>query len=156
MPKTLSTEEIKKKIEHYCAYQERCVFEVRKKLIQLGADENVIVAMLQWLTNENFINEQRFAEAYARSKINQKNWGKNKIVIALKSFGIAENIINIAFSKVDANIYNQQLIHSLEKKNKTIQEPNTFIRKNKLAQYLINKGFEADLVWEKINKMIND
>lgn len=156
MKKTLSAEEIKNKIEHYCAYQERCVFEVKKKLMQLGADAKTSNELIFWLTNENYINEQRFTEAYMRSKINQKSWGKNKILMALKSFGIDETLITEAFSKLDIQFYQNQLLQLLDKKNKTLKDEDVFIKKNKLAQYLIGKGFEPQLVWESINNIIND
>jgi regulatory protein len=76
----LAPSEVKKKIYHYCAYQERCHQEVRNKLYDLGSTTSEVEEMISHLITEGYLNEERFARAYAGGKFRLKNWGKMKII----------------------------------------------------------------------------
>ena len=91
---------IRKKIEFYCAYQERCHMEVNKKLNKLGVYGDEIDKYLCHLIDNNFLNETRFSENYVRGKFNNNDWGKIKIIQELKSRKISTWNINNALSEI--------------------------------------------------------
>ena len=151
-----------KKLQRYCAYQERCHQEVRNKLNDLeirGADKEAIIAAL---IEHNFLNEERFARAYARGKFRMLKWGRLKIIQGLKQKNISEYCIKKGLAEIDETDYERALVDLLEKKAENISWQPPYPPeysgdrqeelKNKLAQYLIKKGYEAELVWSIVNK----
>jgi len=144
------------KAKKYCAYQERCQLEVRQKLkdFHLTSDEREEVIMN--LIQENYLNEERFSQAYARGKFRIKHWGKKKIVMALKQKDISEYCINKGLNEIDELEYEKVLHDLIEKtfvKNRGVQN---YQRIAKTAQYVIGRGFEANLVWEQLKTYKND
>ncbi len=142
------------KIKHYCAYQERCHSEVRNKLLELkvyGLElENVITILIE----ENFLNEERYACSIARGKFNMKQWGRIKIKHLLKAKNISSFLIQKAMHEIDADTYEMTLQHLGEKKWETLKgEKNHFVKMNKLKNYLLQKGYESDLIYDLIKKL---
>jgi regulatory protein len=152
--KTYTVDEAQKKLEHYCAYQERCHKEVTQKLYDMKmipeARDKIIVHLLQ----HNFLNEERFAQAYTRGKFRIKKWGKQRIQLELKRRDISKTIITIALKEIsDVDYYNT--FHALaEKKVETIRETNAQKKRKKLADYLFYRGWESHLVYDKIRELI--
>lgn len=140
----------KVKIEQYCVYQERSQQEVRDKLYDLGLLQQEVEEIISELINDNFLNEERFAITFARGKFKLKHWGKIKIKQELKKKRVSEYCIKKALSLLDENDYEKSIIKLLEKKTKEIKETDPYKRNNKLARFLISKGFEPDLVWNSI------
>lgn len=151
----LTPTEVTKKIYHYCAYQERCHQEVRNKLYDLGLGTSEVDEMISHLIGEGYLNEERFARAFAGGKFRLKNWGRIKIVRALESKGLTQNCIKAGLSEIDKDDYLNTIESLLEKKSLTIDEPDLFVRRERLANYLIQKGFEPDLVWSIVKDKIN-
>lgn len=139
--------EVTKKIYHFCAYQERCHLEVRNKLYDLGLGTSEVDEMISHLIGEGYLNEERFARAFAGGKFRLKNWGRIKIVQALESKGLTQNCIKAGLSEIENDDYLSTLESLLDKKSLTIDEPDLFVRRERLANYLIQKGFEPDVVW---------
>ena len=135
----------------YCAYQERCQLEVRQKLdtFKLTSDqkEQVIVTLIE----QNFLNEQRFAEAFARGKFRMKGWGKIKITLSLKQKDISEYCIKKGLLEIDANEYLECLSKLVAKTYQQKKGLMAHQRKSKTAQYVLGRGFEPHLVWEELN-----
>lgn len=144
------------KLEHYCAYQERCHSEVRSKLLQLEVYGNELETVMAHLIENDFLNEMRFTEAFVRGKINIKHWGIQKIRTQLIQKGISEYCISKALQRMDTVSYNENLFHELVKKNSILNEANPFIRKQKLAKYLIGKGYESALVWQTLQTYFDE
>lgn len=136
------------KMMHYCAYQERCHQEVRSKLITLEIYGDDLEEIIAELITENFLNEERFAKAYAGGKFRVKKWGKVRIRQELKKRKISDYCIKKAMQEIDEEGYEAGLYTLIEKKRKTEKEKNEFILKGKLAKYAISKGFESHLVWQ--------
>jgi len=146
--KKFTKEEALRKLYKYCAYQERCHQEVNHKLYEWGFDYEERGNIIVHLMGESFLNEERFTRAFVRGKFNQKKWGKNKIIQGLKQKGIKDNLIKIALSEIDEIEYLNVLRQSISKKANLVKGKNEFLRNKKIAQFVINKGFEADIVWE--------
>ncbi len=139
------------KAEHYCSYQERSQQEVRDKLYTWGlftnAVENVIVALI----SGNFLNEERFANAYTRGKFNQKGWGKNKIKQGLKFKRVSDVLIKKALKTIDEDDYLRMLTKVIQKKEMTLSEKDPYKRRYKLQQYALGRGYENDLIGDALN-----
>ena len=147
-------DEAKKKIENYCAYQDRCHKEVANKLREMGMIPRAIDQIIGHLIQENFLNEERFAKSYARGKFNIKKWGKKRIVNELKMRDISKYNITSALKEIDENEYLNTLNLLAEKRLEAIREKNLKKRRKKLADYLLYRGWESHLVYEKITELI--
>ena len=139
---------ILKKVLHYCAYQDRCTQEVRIKLATFDMPDSEKDKFLKLLVDEGYLDDERYASTFVRSKIHLKKWGVNQIKMALKMKGISDEIIANALSEIDPEIYREELIKVL--KAKKINELDPYKRKAKLAQYAMQKGYEPTLVWDVI------
>ncbi len=144
----MTQKEALEKMKRYCAYQERCQSEVRQKLYTLEVSSEDIDNILCHLIEENFLNEERFAKNFVQGKFRQKKWGKIKIEQHLKQKGISDYCIKNGFEDINQEEYLKTLDVILLKKSKVLTDENTFIKKQKLAKYAINKGFENNLVWD--------
>ncbi len=157
MAKPIITEQDRalRKLQKYCAYQDRCHQEVRSKLLDLkiyGEDlENIIVQLIE----ENFLNEERFARSYARGKFRIKKWGRIRIQQELKKRRISAYCLKKAMEEIDEEDYLKTLRGLIEKKRNLIKEKKPYLLKNKLAKYLQGKGYESNLVWLELNKLFS-
>ena len=149
--KPLTPDQVLDKIAKYCAYQERCVKDVRDKLKTFDIPQTEKDEILDYLLDNRFVNDDRFAKSFVRGKINQSGWGVNKIRFHLIQKGIDKEIIDEALEQTDEETYRQRLIDILKVKAKTVKAENDFEKKRKLAAYAMQKGFEGSLVWEVIN-----
>lgn len=136
------------KAMRYCAYQERSQQEVRDKMYEWGVAGRVIEIVISRLITENFLNEERFARVYARSKFNQKQWGKIKIKQGLKLKRVPDVLIKKALAGIDVDDYMAALQNLLEKKTTSIKEKHPLKRRYKLQQYALSRGFESNLILE--------
>jgi len=148
----LTADQILDKMAKYCAYQERSVKEVTDKLKTFEISEKDREEIINYLIDNKFVNDERFAHAFVRGKINQSGWGVNKIRFHLIQKGVSKEIIDEALQSFDEEAYRQRLVEVLKAKAKTVKAANDFERNRKLAAYAIQKGFEAPLVWEVIRK----
>ena len=146
---------IKKKIEFYCAYQERCQIDVTQKLKKLeifGDDKD---QYLSHLIDNDFLNEQRFSECYVRGKFNNNSWGRIKIIRELESRKISITNIEKGLSEINKKDYLKKL---RELSSKVINE-NLGKPKEKLKEKMFNrleyKGWEKELIFEEIKSLIN-
>ena len=134
------------KSEHYCAYQERSQQEVRDKLYEWGLYPNMVENVIIRLIAGNFLNEERFANAYTRGKFNQKGWGKNKIKQGLKFKKVSDPLIKKALQSINGDDYLQMLHKVIEKKSALLSEKEPYKRRYKLQQYALSRGYENDLI----------
>jgi regulatory protein len=141
------------RISSFCAYQERTQQEVRDKLYGYGLHKDMAEELISKLISENFINEERFAKTYAGGKFRIKKWGRIKIKEALKAKGISEYSIRKGLLEIDATDYISTLLSLIEKRSEKEKEKNEYKRKYKIAQYLVGKGFETEMVWEKLGSI---
>ncbi len=139
------------KLMQFCAYRDRSHKEVEEKLKEMNmipaAQEQIIFKLMQ----EDFLNEERFARAYVRGKFRIKKWGRIKIKQELKLREISSPIIKIALTEIDEDEYYQTLQEIAEKKLNLIHEADVYKKKKKLADYLLRRGYEAQLVYEVSN-----
>ncbi len=146
-------EEIKHKLEYYCSYQDRCHKEVEQKLNSFTLITELKEKVIVHLIENNFINEERFAKSFARGKHNYKGWGKNRIVNELKFRNISSRIIETALKEIPEATYLENF-HALAEKNwEIIKEPKGQKRNKKFVDFLLRKGYETSLIYEKLNEL---
>ena len=139
------------KMQSWCAYQERCQQDARTKLYELGlwpeAVENIIVKLIE----DNFLNEERFATAFARGKFTIKKWGRIKIKQELKQKRVGDYCLKKAMQQIDETEYMATLKKLIDSKRKLIKEKNPIKLNYKLMNYVLSKGYEKDLVFDILN-----
>ena len=141
------------KIKQYCAYQERCHAEVRNKLFSYGLNHNEVEEIISVLIVENYLNEERFALQFARGKFRMRQWGINKIRQSLHLKQVSEYCIKKALGEIDDGEYKSVLQKLVDRKMSSLKgEKNIFIKKRKLQDFLLQKGFES----EQIREIIKD
>ena len=141
------------KARKYCAYQERSQQEVRDKLYDLGLHKNEVEQAIAILIEENFLNEQRFAVAFAGGKFRINKWGKVKIKGALKAKKISDYCIRHALSQIQPSDYQKMVLKVIEARKRKLKETDPVKLNYLLAQYAVGRGFEPEIVWDilKIN-----
>lgn len=153
--KQITKEQALQKLKHYCAYQERCHSEVKEKLYNLGAwkkDHDEIIATL---IEENYLNEERFAVAFAGGKFRVKQWGRVKIKYELKQKQVSEYCIKKSLKQIDEEEYIKVLNKLAKEKYTSLKSEQYLIRKKKMMDYLIAKGFEMDLIRRVVDNVGN-
>jgi regulatory protein len=139
------------KAGNYCAYQERTQQEVRDKLYDLGLYKDEVEEVLTQLITENFVNEERFAKSFASGKFRLKHWGRQKISFELKRRKISDYCIKKAMQEIPEDEYIKVLNQLIEQKAKAYSADD-YVMKNKVARFLINKGYESELVWNTLKE----
>ena len=153
MDNMLTAKEIRQKIEHFCAYQERCHDEVIRKLRAMAVLSNEIDEIIVYLIQHDFLNEERFACSFARGKHRIKSWGKNRIINELKLRNISQRNITAALREVGVEEYHTTFENLATKHWKTISEKNVLKKRKKFCDYLVRKGFENDLIYSKLKAL---
>lgn len=150
--KQLTKEQALQKLKHYCAYQERCHSEVKEKLYSLGVWKKEHDEIIASLIEENYLNEERFAIAFAGGKFRVKQWGRVKIKYELKQKQVSEYSIKKAMKQIDEDEYMSVLQKLTKEKYAALKNEQYLIRKKKTMDYLMAKGFEAELVRSVVEK----
>ena len=149
--KQLTREQALQKLKQYCAYQERCHSEVKEKLYNLGVwkrDHDEIIATL---IEENYLNEERFAIAFAGGRFRIKKWGRVKIKYELKQKQVSEYSIKKSLKQIDESEYLGVLTKLAEEKYIALKGEQYLVRKKKTMDYLLQKGYETELVHKTIS-----
>ena len=145
--KKLSPGQALQKTRLYCASQERSHAEVKQKLHSYGLGKNDVEQILSQVIEEDYLNEERFAAAYARGKFRMKQWGRIKIRYELKQKRVSEYCIKKAMKEIEEEEYAKTLRKLLEGKLMDLKtEKNALIRKKKAVDYLLQKGYEMEMI----------
>ncbi len=152
--KSYTVKEATLKLLQFCAYRDRSHKEVEEKLKELRMIPLACEQIITKLMREGFLNEERFARSFVSGKFRIKKWGRKKIERELKIREISAPIIKLAFTEIDEEIYLSSLKELAEKKLNLINEGNPIMRRKKLISYLLQKGYEPQLVYDLSNDLI--
>jgi regulatory protein len=153
--KSYTIDEARARMERYCAYRERCHKEVRQKLIEMRMIPEATDLIIHHLITENYLNETRFSQAFVRGKFRIKKWGKNRLVRELKLRDISQYNIKLALKEISETEYLQTFHELSEKRWRQLNsEENLQKKKKKFVDYLLYRGWDSSLLWEKINELI--
>ena len=150
--KNIPLEEILNKMRKYCAFQERCASDVKKKIDKFLVSKNDKLQIINSLTIEKYIDEERFAISYCQGKFNIKKWGKQKIKNELIKKKISRENIEIAINSISKTDYIKSLNNLIDFKTKFIKDKDVYNRNGKLARFLLQRGYEFDIIWDQLNK----
>lgn len=150
----IGLEQSLQKIKYYCSYQERSHAEVRTKLYGFGLYKDQVEEMISKLIQEDYLNEERYAVAFAGGKFRMKQWGKVKIRYEMKLKGVSEFCIRKALNAIDENEYEAVFEKLAEEKRSSLRsEKNIFTKKQKIRNYLMQKGFENEMISTYLRKI---
>ena len=152
--KTYTPSQAKPKIEKFCAYQERSHQQVKRKLQGYGLNGMDADILLVELMHANFLNEERFAMAYARGKFKIKGWGKAKIKQGLKREGVGEKLIQQALASLGMDDYLDTLNTLTTKKWPLIKGASHIEKVFKLKRYLLGKGYDFEAIDKTIAQVV--
>lgn len=142
-------------LKNFCTLQDRCQFDVIQKMKEWGLLELTQDHVLEILITDKYIDEERYAQSFCRGKFRIKKWGRMKITSELRKKQISNICINKGLKEIEDKEYEILLNNLLEKKNNSLKDKNHFARKKKIASFLIQRGFEGNLVWDKIREFSN-
>jgi regulatory protein len=145
--------EILQKLARYCAYQERCVQELEQKMKTFEVSPSDYPFYLEWLRENNYLNEARFVEIFVRSKFNQKSWGRTKINYELRKRGISASLLASAWDGIDDADYIEKARALLKKKKDEIKTGTSPQRYQKCYNFGLSKGYESALVRELLKPL---
>jgi regulatory protein len=146
--------EAKAKIEAWCAYQERCFFEVHTKLSSWGMDAEDSERLVAELIKAGFLNEERFSKAYCSGKFRIKRWGRIKIRQHLKAKRLSDMCIRLGMEEIDSDEYVQVIMELAQRKwGELLRERDSWAKRAKVARFLQQRGFESDLVMDALESL---
>lgn len=154
--KNWSMDEAHEKLTTFCAYQERCSWDVRRKLAEKGIQDEKAEQLIQEMIDAEYVDEERYARSFCRGKFRMKKWGRSRIQRELKMRQIPEKLIKLALTEIDPVEYWDTLLNQTEKKWDQTKESDPFKKKYKVSQYLMSKGFEYDLIKEAIENLFRN
>lgn len=152
--KTLTVAEAYAKIRHFCAYQERSHREVKNKLYEYGLHASEVDDLLAQSITDGFLNEERYAKAFAGGKFRIKQWGRIKIQRELEAEGLTHKCVTLGLKEIDSDEYITTLKKVIQRKLNSLNESNLFVKKDKVARYAIGKGYEPELVWSCLKDLL--
>lgn len=148
----MDLQKAREKAARYCAYQERAPHEVEEKLSGFGLDLSSVRKIMHELKKEGFFDEARFTRAYIAGKLRNNKWGKIRIRQNLMLKKLPASLVEQALNEIPEEEYIKTATALIQAKSKTLHEPDNYIRRNKIAVFLIGKGFEPDIVWDLIRE----
>lgn len=150
--KQLTKEQALQKLKHYCAYQERCHSEVKEKLYSLGVWKKEHDELISTLIEENYLNEERYAIAFAGGKWRVKRWGRVKIKYELQQKQVSDYCIKKAMKQIEEDEYQRVLKELADEKYASLKADQYMIRYKKTLDYLTRRGFEPALIRQALGK----
>lgn len=141
------------KMKQYCAFQERCMFDVKTKLKTFHLQEDIYEEIVIELKKENYLNEERFAKMFANGKLRMNKWGRSKIYAAMQQKRVPELFILEGINNIDEDEYLSILKNVLIKKNEELKESDSFKKNKKLAKFAASKGFESNVIWKVLENL---
>ena len=152
--KTYSLDDARKKLEYYCSYQERCHKDVEQKLRDMKMIPEARNIIILHLMENNYLNEERFAKTFARGKFRIKKWGRRRLTLELRKKDISKVNIKLALEEIEEVEYIEVFNELSEKKANSLRENSKLKKKRKLQDYLLYRGWETHLVYDKVNELI--
>lgn len=151
--KSYTVAQAQKKLEYYCAYQERCHKEVIAKLKTLGMIPSVIDKIISELIKANYLNETRFTQSFVRGKFRIKKWGKNRILQELKVRDISSFNIKLGMKEISDDNYQKTFYELFEKRRREVKQLTKTEQKKKIFTYMSYRGWENSKVYEALRDL---
>ncbi|MDC1105354.1 regulatory protein RecX [Prolixibacteraceae bacterium] len=141
------------KVAALCSKAEKCVYDIEKKLVLWGLEQDDIDAIIARLIEEKFIDQERFVRYYLKDKLTFNGWGKQKVWFNLQQKRIPSDLFDRLWEEIDKEQYNEQLLMLLHKKRKSIKSDNPWEEKQKLMRYAASRGFQIDDIYRALDAL---
>ena len=152
--KRLTKEQALQKLRFYCRYQQRCQSEIKQKLFELGINSKDHDELIGELIKENCLNDERFAVAFVSGRFRLKQWGRKKIQKGLKEKRVSDEIAQKALEQINKKEYMAILNKLAKERYASLKHEQYLVRKKKTMDYLMQKGYEVDLIRDTINNLL--
>ena len=152
--KRLTKEQALQKLRFYCRYQQRCQSEIKQKLFELGINSKDHDELIGELIKENCLNDERFAAAFVSGRFKMKQWGRKKIQNGLKEKRVSDEIAQRALEQINKKEYMAILNKLAKERYASLKHEQYLVRKKKTMDYLMQKGYEVDLIRDTINNLL--
>ncbi|NER14524.1 recombinase RecX [Leptobacterium flavescens] len=154
--RSYTVDEATRKLESFCAYQERCHKEVVARLKEMRMIPEAIDLIVTHLIQHNYLNEERFARSFARGKFNIKKWGRKRIEQELKFRDISRFNIRSAMKEISNEDYFNTFEELSEKRWEQLKDQHIQLRKKKFTSYLLYRGWESQMIFDKLNELSSE
>ena len=151
--KEITEKEALQKLGALCSRSEHCTFEMQEKMKRWGLDEQTQARIIATLIKGKYIDDERFARAFANDKVRYNKWGKRKVEQALWLKHISREISDPIFAEIEDELYMETLLPLMRNKYKTIKAKNDYERSMKLIRFALGRGFSMDIIRKCIDKM---
>ena len=132
----------------YCSQSEHCAYDVKQKLFQWGCcDTNEQSKVIDYLTKEKFIEEERYCRAFVHDKMLYQGWGRIKLRMALREKRLTDSAIDMALDTINDEEYMTILSRLIEQKKRQTKGE---CEQQKLLKFALSRGFTYD----EISKII--
>ncbi len=148
------TSEVYSRMAAICSRSEQCSPDIRKKITALGLEDETAGEIIEKLKNERFIDDERYAKAYASDKFRMNKWGKIKIRHFLKSKGLPDETIETGLEQIDPEKYKTVLLKVLKEKAKTVKKKNKYEKMGQVIRFAQSRGFEPEIIHRHLNEVL--
>lgn len=157
MTEKKNEEELLQRAMNLCSTREYCTGDIVAKIEQWGENDEVVIRkIIERLTAEKFIDDERYCRAFALDHFRYQKWGKVKISAALRIKRIPSQAIASGLASIENAEYLEVLRIIIDTHRKSIKAKNRYDLKNKLLRHALTKGFESHLVYEAINNLFEE
>jgi regulatory protein len=151
MKKEMNEQEAYLQLAALCAQAEHCEQEMRDKMKRWELDETVQNRVIDRLTEERYIDNERYARAFVKDKIRYNKWGRRKVQQALWMKRIDTDIQQRVLDEIDEKEYLDVLRPLLKQKRKSIKAENDYELNQKLVRFALSRGFTFDIIRQCLN-----
>lgn len=151
----LSEEKALHRIAAYCSRAERCEFDIRRKLSRWELSIEEQDRIITRLKSEKFLDHNRYCKSFINDKVKYNKWGINKIIFELRKKQIEEKFYSPLLEELSKETFEEQLIHILKIKNRSIRAKDLYERKNKLIRFALGRGFSMDMAVKSVENLLN-
>ncbi len=144
------------RLQKICSQQERCLFDINRKLTEWKIPASQAKSILEKLLDEKFVDELRYSKSFVRDKFRLNEWGRIKLAYVLRHKKIDDRIIRDALEEIDETEYHESVIELLRKKRKTLKDRDTNVLKAKLIRFAQSKGFEYNIILQSIHRVFKE
>ena len=148
-------QEIFSKLARLCSRSEECSPDLRKKITEMGGDQDMADRILQRLQEEKYQDDERYVRAYVRDKFRLNQWGRVKMRYYLKMKGLKDPIIEKGFGEIDEDQYVSLLKKTMKDKAKTIKKKEKYEKMAQVIRFAQGRGFEPELIHRYLQETVS-
>ena len=156
MPVPLTPQQALNRAAALCGRSEQCVHDIREKLLRWGLEADEADAIVNRLMKERFIDDERYARAYAHDKFLYNGWGPVKIRLMLRQKGISPEAIASALETVTSDQTEATLIKLLQSKWRTVQNREPRLARAAMLRFAASRGFDSEMCYRCVDQVMRD